>query len=282
MPELEVLLHSLEQQTRDPSVRTSLHFVTDKDHEITVKGKAEKYGFEAEAVLMDGQVRSRIQQLVEQMHVVSEHHSGFAGLVKSFMFELFPNVQRCILLDTDLYFNSPPVDLLSSLDKQSVMLGTWRPWEPFGDKINSGVLVQDFSKMRAAGPAGKTWLESMMGAAQAAMKLHLSDYQSSGTLKPQWGDQSLLHLTFLVYSGQSEAGVPPGGFQVLDKAWNSEMCQKFYGLCTSHPDPPKLKLGHFNCAFEEGTPWFLTVKFKKFKSCLLNVMDKTFPSAIRR
>eukprot|EP00930_Biecheleria_cincta_P039413 TRINITY_DN27100_c0_g1_i1.p1 TRINITY_DN27100_c0_g1~~TRINITY_DN27100_c0_g1_i1.p1 ORF type:complete len:379 (+),score=54.27 TRINITY_DN27100_c0_g1_i1:47-1138(+) len=282
MPELKVLLHSLKQQTRDPGARISLHIVTDKDHEKTVKGQAEEHSFEAETVVMDGPVLSRIKKQVEDMHVVSEHHSGFAGLVKSFMFELFPRVQRCILLDTDLYFNSPAVDLLNLLDKNSIMLGTWRPSEPFGDRINSGVIVQDFSKMRLPGPAGKTWLESMMGVAEAASKLQLSDYQSNGIVKPRWGDQTLLHLVLLVYNGQFEASILPGGFQSLDKAWNSEMCQKFYGHCASLLDSSEIKLGHFNCAFEEGTPWFMTAKFEEFKSCLLRKMDKTFQLSIQR
>ncbi|CAD7962136.1 unnamed protein product [Amoebophrya sp. A120] len=275
--EVQALLYSLGVQQRNQSAPIALHVATDKNLDAIVRQSAALHGLQVETVLVEGKVLEGIENHIKSMHVNPEHETGIGGFTKLFLFELFPSVARCVVLDTDVVVSAPLVELLSAWDNESLVLGTWRPTHQLGDKINTGVMVQNFRQMRQKGPAGKTWLESMMGAAQLAKKLSLPDHhKQTGLLEPPFPDQFVLHLVLLVYSGEGyEAEKPteifPKGLQVLDVSWNNEMCGGFSGMCETEGIGKVLRLAHFNCGRTLSQPWWNSTGFLgngKWKTCM--------------
>ena len=78
--------------------------------------------------------------------------SGIYGTGKIFMYDLLPNVNKCIVIDSDTLFGIDPAFLWNEAKlhlQPPVTLAT--TWSPTPEHFNSGVMVHDFERMRKIG-----------------------------------------------------------------------------------------------------------------------------------
>lgn len=262
LPEFQALLRSVKKAMADKSNKAEFHILTDESTVGPLQNELKSLGFAGDAQVIDFR---RLEGWSDQAKVKQEHHSGLAGFAKLFFFELFSDVKQCVTIDSDLYVVEDPSNLLATFDASTVVSGTWRPRYEFGNKINTGVLIENFERMNQVGPAGITFSDAILQAHALANKFALKG-ATEAVYIPSWGDQPILHLGLLAYAGNLSKEDKPSGFQTMDVSWNLEMCQDFEGLCSGASR--ELKIGHFNCGLEEGTQWWKEGKFQSFASCL--------------
>lgn len=220
----------------------AFHCVTDSDSQALLADAFKRTGFESyELHILD---EAGILKELDNMKVKLSHGYGVAAVSKSFSYDIFANVSRCVLLDTDLFAAQPLVDLymqIDAFDSKEVVGATWRPFMPFGDRINTGVVLQDFQKMRERG-----WADAM-GNVFDSLRIGGSIFDN-GYMVLNWADQDLMHAALMSLSNETDPTAKPQGLHPIDYGWNLEMCRQFWDGCNHS----FIGLLHFNCGRRVG------------------------------
>lgn len=230
------------------------HCVTDVGSQVLLTDVLNRHGFESyELHILD---EASILKELEAMKVKLSNGYGIAAVSKSFAYDIFANVSRCILLDTDIFAARPLVDLyvqMGSFDSEEVVGATWRPQMPWGDRINTGVVLQDFEKMRERG-----WAEAM-GDVFDSLRIGGSDLENEHMVL-RWADQDLMHAALMRLGNETNPNAKPRGLHAMDHGWNMEMCRHFYDGCNHS----FIGILHFNCGLSEDA-WWTTAPYQSQK-----------------
>ena len=171
-----------------------------------------------------------IKRKSDAVKVQITHHSGLFGMSKAFMYIIFDNVDKCLILDTDLVFGCDPYFLWSHFDNLlppfvgMLKLGT------SDSDMCSGVMLQRFSQMR------KNDFENVYRKA-------IPDFcrkERSFKYVCRFGDQSMFYAVKLKFPL----------FKNLEDSWTLELCHEFRGHRFKHwreNDDFFFGIAHFNC-----------------------------------
>ncbi|KAL3854049.1 hypothetical protein ACJMK2_013331 [Sinanodonta woodiana] len=161
------------------------------------------------------------------------HHSGVWGMSKLYMYQIFNNVDKCIVLDTDIVFGTDPAFLWDLfMDQEDQQLISMRITNDMTESYmsNSGLMLQDFSRMRQM-----TFTKFY----QASVKWVCSKVTVCS-------DQEVLFGLFKTNGSYL--------FRTLPVSWNLELCHDFFRFSfESYLDRQGRFFGgaHFNCAGAE-------------------------------
>jgi hypothetical protein len=206
-------------------------------------------------------------------------------VAKIYMFRLLPQLKRCIVLDTDIMFGKDISELWSEFElfkPQEVIAATWRPALMPGDKVNAGVMLMDFEKMRESSFSDRyqeTPAYSMaIGRETNTLGLVTPWLPEQETLEGVLDDKRIHGLRGLIRK--------PRSLRALDEMWNLEMCQDFGNRCNGlHAKAVRFGILHGNCAETDNEkanfnlphistagdrpeqPWWMSAKFKPYASC---------------
>ncbi|KAK3593847.1 hypothetical protein CHS0354_011448 [Potamilus streckersoni] len=140
------------------------------------------------------------------------HHSGVWGMSKAFMYKIFTNVDKCIILDTDVVFGTDPAflwDLFFNHGDHALITMKISNDMAKQSLSNSGVMLHDFGKMR------KIEFAKLY---QAAVQLQCTELPNNSGFRSGCGDQALFFGTFRNNNSHL--------YRSLPLSWNLEMCYK--------------------------------------------------------
>ncbi|KAL3855004.1 hypothetical protein ACJMK2_014236 [Sinanodonta woodiana] len=215
----DVFLHILTGNGSDKAIKTMLSNIPDSHVKFT---------YELLSLNTD-----RIYDLALHIHVNITHHSGVWGMSKLYMYEIFNDVDKCIVIDTDIVFGTDPEFLWDFfLDQEEQQVISMRITKDMTESrmSNSGLMLQDFKRMR---------------------RIHFSKFYLGG-----------VELVCRVLSVCSDQDVLFGVFKnngsylfsTIPESWNLELCHDFGGFSFDrYADPHGRFFGgaHFNCARAE-------------------------------
>ncbi|KAG9089212.1 hypothetical protein FS749_001527 [Ceratobasidium sp. UAMH 11750] len=171
--------------------------------------------------------------------VGTKYSAGWGGLVKVFMHELLPSVERAIFVDTDMLFVLDPVLLWNTFStlkrNQMVAFPTLGP-KSDSSRICTCVMLLDLAMMR---DVKRPFMSSTLvpGWSRNAISSHAFNLALSGDgtiesadrsqrvkfdpMDPLYGDQGLYHVIWAHF---------PELFAHLSLRWDVTHCRKGYGL----------------------------------------------------
>jgi hypothetical protein len=200
-------------------------------------------------------------------------------VAKLYMFQLLPHVKRCIMLDTDIMFGRDVSELWSEFERfepKDVIAATWRPELVPGNKINAGVMLMDFEKMRQPAFANRYQETPAYSVAIGRPVTRL------GLVDPYCPEQETLEGVLDDNRKHDQNGLiqQPRSLRALDVTWNLEMCRDFYDRCFGlHPKMVPFGIIHGNCAESSEDnqnndhfnrpvrTWWMSAYFKQYVSC---------------
>ncbi|KAL3854041.1 hypothetical protein ACJMK2_013325 [Sinanodonta woodiana] len=168
-----------------------------------------------------------------QINLKITHHSGVWGMSKLYMYEIFSNVDKCIVLDTDIVFGTDPAflwDLFMDQEDQQIISMRITNDMTKSYMSNSGLMLQDFSRMRQ----------------MTFTKFYQASVMWLCSKVPVCSDQEVLFGLFKNNGSYL--------FRTLPVSWNLELCHDFFGFSFgSYLDRQGRFFGgaHFNCAGAE-------------------------------
>lgn len=214
----------------------------------------------------------------KEMRISFNPQYSFIGHVKPFLFERFDDVERCIVHDSDMYFTQRPADLWRLFDEHSeetLMTAAWDGNRWFGDKLNSGMMLQEFGKMRR-GDFTKALKLAYRYAAQAIAAKVIgpgNKIVNMTSVYTVWGDQAVYHWGLMALEKLTNASAKPRALNALSRAWNLQMCSDFDGFCRGTlPDGLPPGALHLNCHWSEGTWWKSEVFQVRYRKCFSGMM----------
>ncbi|KAL3879090.1 hypothetical protein ACJMK2_031404 [Sinanodonta woodiana] len=214
LEELKPLLKSLVLHAKRTDI--ILHILTGNDSEREIRNILERIPDTPVKFMYDLVRLNRTYIISESLknNIAISHHSGVWGMSKAYMHEIFKNVKKCIVLDVDTVFGTDPAflwDEFSNLeDQQAISMRITNKSEKY-TMINSGVMLQDFEKLRKI-----HFSKFYLSAAKMGQCSHSPD--ESG-LRFKCSDQA---LTFGIYKNNNSHF-----FQTLQVCWNLEKCLGF-------------------------------------------------------
>ena len=148
--EVEVLVKSIILHSRRLDV--TFHFVACNGSEVTIpkifKNINQTFvNVSHEVINID--LKTYLNEKLHNRVQITHPWSGIYGLGKIFMYDLLPNVERCIIVDTDVLFATDPAFLWFELQSKLQLPVAVSVTMPKGDTyFNSGVMLQDLALMR--------------------------------------------------------------------------------------------------------------------------------------
>ncbi|KAL3883620.1 hypothetical protein ACJMK2_029865 [Sinanodonta woodiana] len=208
---------------------------------------------------------------MEKINIAITYHAGIYGMAKAYLHRLLPNLDKCILLDTDLIFGSDPAFLWEEFQNQegseiiTMKINTQTSTQ---FQASSGVVLMNLKAMRESNIE-----EHYAIAAQSVcprIPERKTEYRDCAL-----GDQTLL---FGVYQ------IKPYLFHSLPGSWILEFCHEFLGFTfdTHYSSEQNLFFGiaHFNCVSRQEHMAFRTyvthtghMYFDSLKNYLRNIMN---------
>ncbi|KAK3611771.1 hypothetical protein CHS0354_014122 [Potamilus streckersoni] len=158
------------------------------------------------------------------------HHSEIWGMSKLYMYEIFNNVDKCIVLDTDIVFGTDPAFLWELfMDQEDQQMISMRITNDMTESymFNSRLMLQDFSRMRQ----------------MTFSKFYFAAVKWLCRKVAVCSDKEVLFSLFKNNGSYL--------FRTLPVSWNLELCHDFFGFSfETYTDSQRRFFGgaHFNCA----------------------------------
>ncbi|KAK3590679.1 hypothetical protein CHS0354_026211 [Potamilus streckersoni] len=215
----DIVLHILTGNGSNNEIEKILNTIPD----IPVKFKYELFPLNTEKILNE----------TLKIHLKITHHSGIWGMSKLYMYEIFDNVDKCIVLDTDIVFGTDPAFLWDLfMDQEDQQMISMRITNDMTKSYmsNSGLMLQDFSRMRQ----------------MTFSKFYFAAVEWLCSKVAVCSDQEVLFSLFKNNGSYL--------FRTLPVSWNLELCHDFFGFSfETYTDSQGRFFGgaHFNCAGAE-------------------------------
>ena len=207
-----------------------------------------------------------------QNHVmIRNRHSGIYGLAKLFMFKIMGDLDKCLVIDTDIIFAVDPIFLwnfmIPKLETEFAISAADNKPKPY---FNSGLMLQNFGLMRRLNFTRFYVLDELC----PKNKTNGSVYYNCGS------DQSILKRI---------RKRRPNLFILFPKSWNLILCENFYNFTFTNHTEGDLFFGaaHFTCLPDEkyNSPFeaFVTLfraieKYKVLIDYTIFLKKMTFPN----
>jgi len=174
------------------------------------------------------------------------HHAGVWGAAKLWLPWLYPNLERALVLDTDMVLSKDVAILWRLFDERNTTTGIvaehkwiWRmplnenhPWH-----VCTCVMLIEMAWARARVHITRDFLDGLHAYPVTATSKSMWRADDSDLFHSDVGDQGVL---FALYRHK------PDLFTTLAQTWNSDHCHKYYGVFTKRIPPPQGIL-HRNC-----------------------------------